>query len=175
MNAKPQSRPGGGRSTRSTSRACRWRSACSRPRSTARREVGERRPSATSSTGTRSTRADTSPRGSSPICSPKWFEPRSDEPHDYPEPSGLKLNRWAPSGLWSLVEHAVVLDEAPGRIAIRLHARDVNLVMGPAERGPSVPFRVLSDGEPPGAAHGTEVDEGGNGTVSEQRLYQLVR
>jgi hypothetical protein len=38
-----------------------------------------------------------------------------------------------------------------------------------------VPFRVLIDGEPPGAAHGTDVDEQGNGTVSEQRLYQLIR
>jgi hypothetical protein len=51
----------------------------------------------------------------------------------------------------------------------------VNLVMGPAERGLSVPFRVLIDGEPPGAAHGTDVDERGNGTVAEQRLYQLIR
>ena len=47
--------------------------------------------------------------------------------------------------------------------------------MGGAERGLSVPFRVLVDGEPPGAAHGTDVDERGNGTVSEQRLYQLIR
>jgi hypothetical protein len=68
-----------------------------------------------------------------------------------------------------------VLNEAPGRIAIRFHARDVNLVMGPAERGLSVAFRVLIDGEVPGAAHGTDVDEQGNGTVSEQRLYQLIR
>ena len=59
--------------------------------------------------------------------------------------------------------------------AIRFHARDVNLVMGPAERGLSVPFRVLIDGEPPEAAHGTDVDERGNGTVAEQRLYQLIR
>jgi len=51
----------------------------------------------------------------------------------------------------------------------------VNLVMGPAERGLSVPFRVLIDGEPPDAAHGTDVDERGNGTVTEQRLYQLIR
>jgi hypothetical protein len=100
---------------------------------------------------------------------------RFDEPHDYPEPSRLGLNEWAPSGLWRLAEHAAVLGEAPGRIAIRFHARDVNLVMGPAERGLSVPFRVLIDGEPPGAAHGTDVDERGNGTVSEQRLYQLIR
>jgi thiol-disulfide isomerase/thioredoxin len=100
---------------------------------------------------------------------------RFDEPHDYPEPSGLGLNEWAPSGVWTLAGHAAVLDEDPGRIAIRFHARDVNLVMGPAERGTSVPFRVLIDGEPPGAAHGTDVDEQGNGTVLEQRLYQLIR
>jgi len=100
---------------------------------------------------------------------------RFDEPHDYPEPSGLGLNQWAPSGLWTLAEHAAVLEEAPGRIAMRFQARDVNLVMGPAERGLSVPFRVLIDGEPPGDAHGTDVDEQGNGTVGEQRLYQLIR
>jgi hypothetical protein len=98
-----------------------------------------------------------------------------EEPHDYPEPSRLSLNQWAPSGLWTLAEHAAVLNEAPGRIAIGFHARDVNLVMGAAERGLSVPFRVLIDGEVPGAAHGIDVDEQGNGTLSEQRLYQLVR
>jgi hypothetical protein len=100
---------------------------------------------------------------------------RFNESHDYPEPSRLGLNEWAPSGLWTLAEHAAVLNEAPGRIAIRFHARDVNLVMGPAERGVSVPFRVLIDGESPGVANGTEVDEEGNGTVAEQRLYQLIR
>jgi hypothetical protein len=100
---------------------------------------------------------------------------RFDEPHDYPEPSGLSLNEWAPSGVWRLAEHAAVLGEAPGRIAIRFHARDVNLVMGPPARGTSVPFRVLIDGQVPGAAHGSDVDEQGNGTVSEQRLYQLIR
>ena len=47
--------------------------------------------------------------------------------------------------------------------------------MGPAERDTPVPFRVLVDGEPPGAAHGFDIDEQGNGTLSEQRLYQLVR
>jgi hypothetical protein len=100
---------------------------------------------------------------------------RFEEPHDYPEPSRLSLNQWAPSGLWTLAEHAAVLGEAPGRIAIRFHARDVNLVMGPAERGRSAPFRVLIDGQPPDGANGTDVDERGNGTVAEQRLYQLIR
>jgi thiol-disulfide isomerase/thioredoxin len=100
---------------------------------------------------------------------------RFGEPHDYPEPPRLGLSEWAPSGVWTLAGHAAVLDEAPGRIAIRFHARDANLIMGPPQRGVSVPFRVLVDGEPPGAASGTDVDERGNGTVGEQRLYQLIR
>ena len=36
-------------------------------------------------------------------------------------------------------------------------------------------FRVLIDGQPPGAAHGIDVDEQGSGTVSEPRMYQLIR
>ena len=36
-------------------------------------------------------------------------------------------------------------------------------------------FRVLIDGQPPDAAHGIDVDQQGEGTVTEQRLYQLVR
>jgi hypothetical protein len=48
-------------------------------------------------------------------------------------------------------------------------------VPGTPARGTSVPFRVLIDGDPPGAAHGIDVDEQGNGTVSEQRMYQLIR
>lgn len=62
-----------------------------------------------------------------------------------------------------------------GRIAYRFHARDVHLVMGPAEQGTTVRFRVRSDGQAPGPAHGSDVDEQGNGVVSEQRLYQLIR
>jgi hypothetical protein len=38
-----------------------------------------------------------------------------------------------------------------------------------------VPFRVLVDGEPPGAAHGLDTDEQGHGTLVQPRLYQLVR
>jgi phage repressor protein C with HTH and peptisase S24 domain len=51
----------------------------------------------------------------------------------------------------------------------------VNLVMGPARKGASVRFRVLLDGESAAAAHGSDVDADGNGTVVEQRTYQLVR
>jgi Thioredoxin like C-terminal domain len=48
-------------------------------------------------------------------------------------------------------------------------------VMGPSVRGTSVRFRLLIDGHPPGAAHGLDVDDQGRGTVTEQRLYQLIR
>jgi hypothetical protein len=68
-----------------------------------------------------------------------------------------------------------VLNRASGRIVYRFHARDLHLVMGPAVQGTSVRFRVLIDGQPPSAAHGIDVDEQGYGTVSEQRLYQLIR
>jgi Thioredoxin like C-terminal domain len=57
----------------------------------------------------------------------------------------------------------------------RFHARDLHLVMGPPRRESPVRFRVSIDGQPPGPAHGLDVDEGGNGTVVEQRLYQLIR
>jgi hypothetical protein len=38
-----------------------------------------------------------------------------------------------------------------------------------------MPFRVLLDGAPPGAARGLDVDEQGNGMLEEPRLYQLIR
>jgi hypothetical protein len=70
---------------------------------------------------------------------------------------------------------AAVLNRAGGRIAYGFHARDLHLVAGPSARGASVRFRVALDGQPPGAARGGDVDEQGNGTVTEQRLYQLIR
>ena len=49
------------------------------------------------------------------------------------------------------------------------------LVMGVPRSKSPVRFRVSIDGQPPGPAHGLDVDEDGNGTVVEQRLYQLIR
>jgi len=98
-----------------------------------------------------------------------------DEPRTYVVPDPLGLNRWALSGNWTIERGASVLNDADGRIAFRFHSRDVHLVMGPRSRGTSVPFRVLVDGELPGDAHGFDVDEQGHGTVSQQRLYQLIR
>jgi hypothetical protein len=97
-----------------------------------------------------------------------------DEPHAYPVPSRLSVGQWAPSGTWTMAEHAAVLDEAPGRIVIQFQARDVNLVMTPSTRGTSVRFRVLLDGRTPTGAQGFDVDDQGNGTLVDPRLYQLV-
>jgi thiol-disulfide isomerase/thioredoxin len=98
-----------------------------------------------------------------------------DKRRDYAAPARLRLNHWVLSGDWTVESQATVLIKANGRIAYRFHARDLHLVMGPATRGTSVRFRVLIDGESPGAAHGIDVDDQGNGTVTEQRLYQLIR
>ena len=89
--------------------------------------------------------------------------------------SALRLNQWTLSGDWAVERRASVLQGPEGRIAFRFHARDVHLVMGPPRRGASVPFRIRVDGEPPGDAHGLDVDEDGRGTVTQQRLHQLVR
>jgi thiol-disulfide isomerase/thioredoxin len=98
-----------------------------------------------------------------------------DKPHVYVAPARLKLNDWALSGDWTVAKKLTALNKPNGRIAYRFHARDLHLVMGPAAQGTSVRFRVLIDGQPPGAAHGIDVDDQGNGTVTEQRLYQLIR
>jgi thiol-disulfide isomerase/thioredoxin len=98
-----------------------------------------------------------------------------DKPHLYAVPRRLGLNQWALSGDWTMGKQAILLNKANGRTAYRFHARDLHLVMGPAARGTSVRFRVLIDGQPPGAAHGIDVDEQGNGAVTEQRMYQLIR
>jgi thiol-disulfide isomerase/thioredoxin len=99
----------------------------------------------------------------------------SGKPRVYSVPGRLTLNAWALSGDWTFARNAVVLNKANGRIVYRFHARDVNLVMGPATAGKPVRFRVLLDGRPAAISHGTDVDSQGNGTVAEQRTYQLIR
>jgi hypothetical protein len=87
----------------------------------------------------------------------------------------LALNEWALDGEWTMGRQATVLSSPNGRIVYRFHARDLHLVMGPPRPGTPVRFRVSIDGQAPGAAHGLDVDSGGNGTVVEPRLYQLIR
>jgi hypothetical protein len=93
----------------------------------------------------------------------------------YAAPAQLRLNQWALVGEWTMGRQATVLGSPNGRIACRFHARDLHLVMGPPRPGSSLSFRVSVDGQPPGPAHGADVDESGNGVAVEQRLYQLIR
>lgn len=95
--------------------------------------------------------------------------------HQYEVPKRLSLNEWALSGSWAIGRQAALLEEANGKIVYRFHARDLNLVMAPSSQGTPVHFRVLIDGRPPGAARGVDIDDQGYGSVSEARMYQLIR
>jgi thiol-disulfide isomerase/thioredoxin len=104
-----------------------------------------------------------------------YLGPERAENRAHTAPARLRLNQWTVSGSWTPKRQALVLSKPHGRIAFRFHARDLHMVMGPAAAGSPVRFRVLIDGMPPGAAHGGDIDAQGNGTVTEQRMYQLIR
>ena len=97
-----------------------------------------------------------------------------DESHVYAagEP---QLNDWSLTGNWTVGAERAQLNASDGSIVYRFHARDLHLVLGPATEGASIRFRITIDGKPPGAAHGMDADADGNGVVTTQRLYQLVR
>ena len=79
------------------------------------------------------------------------------------------------AGDWRLGRVPARLDQSGGSISYQFHARDLHLVMGPPVHQAPVRFRVTLNGEPPGPAHGLDVDEAGNGTADYQRMYQLIR
>ena len=97
-----------------------------------------------------------------------------DAPKSY-EVGSLRLNEWGLSGNWTVGAERAVLDAADGAISFRFHARDLHLVLGPAQGGKPVRFRVTIDGAAPGNDHGADADAEGRGTVTEHRLYQLIR
>jgi hypothetical protein len=100
---------------------------------------------------------------------------RFDEPAAYAAPDRLSLNAWGLAGTWTVARHAAVANAPGGRVAVRFHARDLNLVMGPASRGASIPFRVFLDGRPADGAYGADVNPDGGGVAADQRTYQLIR
>jgi len=97
-----------------------------------------------------------------------------NERHLYWAPAGLRRNQWSLSGDWRIGPVPALLYEPGGSISYQFHARDLHLVMGPPARAP-VRFRVRLDGEPPGPAHGVDIDENGSGGADYQRIYQLIR
>jgi thiol-disulfide isomerase/thioredoxin len=111
-------------------------------------------------------------RGAGVEAAADWDHLRTPETYlgyERGDPSAYEL-----AGQWTVGRENVVLDQAGGSIAYRFHARDANLVLSRGAREP-IPFRVLLDGEPPGASHGVDVDEDGNGLLRDGRMYQLVR
>jgi hypothetical protein len=93
---------------------------------------------------------------------------------DYRLPDRFALNDWGLSGRWT-IEPQRAVSAAPGAsIAYRFRARDLHLVLGSAT-GKPVRYRVTIDGKAPGADHGSDIDKAGNGQITGQRLYQLVR
>lgn len=107
------------------------------------------------------------------FSSPEGFA--ADESKAYTVPYKLELNQWALAGKWLVDKEKATLINAPGKLEFRFSARDLHLVLGVGAEGKSVRFRVLIDGKAPEKDHGMDVDAAGNGTVSEQRLYQLIR
>ena len=99
----------------------------------------------------------------------------ADKAQTYAAPAQLNLNQWGLAGKWTAEPEQVRLEHAPGRIIYRFHARDLHLVLGPGPDGKPVRFRVSIDGAAPGEDHGTDSAPNGDGTVTEQRLYQLIR
>lgn len=97
-----------------------------------------------------------------------------DQSHIYAE-GEPQLNEWSLTGKWTIGQERAQLDEKDGSIVYRFHARDLHLVLGPSAPGHSIRFRVTVDGKPPGDAHGMDSDADGNGVITTQRLYQLVR
>ena len=95
--------------------------------------------------------------------------------HVYSAPAKLSLNDWALDGNWTVGEESAAANAAPSRIVFRFQARDLHLVLGPGAAGKPVRFRVRLDGAAPGADHGTDADANGDGAVTEERLYQLIR
>jgi cytochrome c biogenesis protein CcdA/thiol-disulfide isomerase/thioredoxin len=98
-----------------------------------------------------------------------------DTPHVYATGDLSRLNDWGLSGDWTVGGQSAALNKADGAISFRFHARDLHLVLGPSADGKPVRFRVTIDGEKPGESHGADINSDGEGTVTDHRLYQLVR
>ena len=100
---------------------------------------------------------------------------RADAPATYEAATSPRLNQWSLTGAWTVAGEFATSQQASGRINHRFHARDLHLVMGRLPGSPPVRFRVTIDGAAPGSAHGADIDADGYGTISDERLYQLVR
>jgi hypothetical protein len=102
-------------------------------------------------------------------------DPQKDQTATYSPAGQLGPDRWALGGSWKVEKEEATAMAAGAKILFRFHARDLHMVLGPSPDGKPVRFRITIDGKPPGSSHGLDVDAQGNGTVTSQKLYQLVR
>ncbi|TXI08809.1 MAG: cytochrome c biogenesis protein DipZ [Rhizobium sp.] len=98
----------------------------------------------------------------------------NDTSHDYVAATP-KLNEWGLAGNWTVGPQEATSNGTDSRLYYRFHARDLHLVLGPSADGKPVRFQITVDGRPPADSHGVDTDANGNGVVTGQRLYQLVR
>jgi len=98
-----------------------------------------------------------------------------DAVHSYAIALKPRRNEWGLTGRWTVGAEDASLVDAGGSIRYRFRARDLHLVLGPGKDARPVRFQVTIDGKAPGENHGIDTDAEGNGVVTEQRLYQLVR
>lgn len=99
----------------------------------------------------------------------------TDAPADFTISDPLDLNEWGLQGNWTVGDEKITLNKPNGRITYRFHARDLHLVLGPQEQGKQIRFKVTLDGKEPGEMHGSDISASGEGVVTDQRLYQLIR
>ncbi len=99
---------------------------------------------------------------------------KQDEAQNYTRGKSI-LNSHSIAGNWSVEGQSATLNSSQGSIYYRFKARDLHLVLGPSEKGKNIRFKVLIDGKPPMENHGLDIDQNGNGIITDEKLYQLIR
>lgn len=100
---------------------------------------------------------------------------KADASLAYIPPASLSANEWSLGGKWTVGDESARADAPSAKIRYRFQARDLHMVLGARADGKPARFRVTLDGLPPGGDHGVDIDANGVGSVTGDRLYQLVR
>ena len=98
-----------------------------------------------------------------------------DSRETYSPPARPGLNQWGLGGSWKAGAESGKLESVPGKIVFRFHSRDLHMVLGPANNGTPVRFKVKLNGTAPGGDHGSDSNADGTGEVRRTRMYQLIR
>ena len=97
------------------------------------------------------------------LASPEGMARDSRKTYSLPEMPAL--NQWGFGGSWNVHAESGKLESAPGKIVFRFHSRDLHMVLGPANNGTLVRFRVKLNGAAPGENHGADSSADGTGEV----------